>query len=152
LLSKDPAFRLLGSDNSFYRVYEWIHARPSYYWKDQEEATVFPLEWTPGSRELEVNSEKGGRFVLVEQFFPGWQALVDRDPVQIERSDGAFQSIVVAPGTHLISFKFRPSSLTTGACLSALALVALGAIIVSDVKSRKHQSNSSLALLGSAER
>jgi hypothetical protein len=137
-LAGNPDYRLVGPDDSFYRVYESQHARAPYYWADQDEGSASPVQWAPERRELQVSSQAGGRFGLVEQFFPGWRATVDSRPVRIERFDGAFQSILVPPGAHRIVFRFLPASLMVGAIVSSLALVALLTIAVWDMRLQSH--------------
>jgi uncharacterized membrane protein YfhO len=65
---------------------------------------------------------------LHEQFFPGWQATVDGKSVPIERWNGAFQSVSVAPGRHTVRFRYRSRALEVGAWISLFSLLALGAI------------------------
>ena len=72
-----------------------------------------------------MHSDRGGNFVLKEQFFTGWQATVDGQAVPIERWDGTFQSVRVPSGDHLVSFNFRPRSVVIGAIISLLTAIAL---------------------------
>ena len=140
-LAGNPDYRLAGPDDSFYRVYEWLHARAPYYWEGHGEGSASPVQWTPERRELRVNSQAGGRFAFVEQFFPGWRATVDSRPVPIERFDGAFQSILVPPGAHRIVFRFLPASLIVGAIVSSLALAVLLTIAICQPRSRTAPSS-----------
>jgi uncharacterized membrane protein YfhO len=140
-LAGNPDYRLAGPDDSFYRVYEWLHARAPYYWEGHGEGSASPVQWTPERRELRVNSQAGGRFAFVEQFFPGWRATVDSRPVPIERFDGAFQSILVPPGAHRIVFRFLPTSLIVGAIVSSLALAVLLTIAICQPRSRTAPSS-----------
>jgi len=70
VLAASPNFRLIGRRNVFCHVYEYLHAKPPYHWEDERNGSVKPTAWIPERREFLVRSERGGRFVLIEQFFP----------------------------------------------------------------------------------
>jgi hypothetical protein len=135
-LAQSPAFRPIGINDSYYRVFEYLRARPTYRW-EQGGGEATPIVWTPERRDLIVQSEQGGRFILVEQFYPGWHARVDGRPVAIERWDGAFDSVVLPPGRHRVSFVFRPRSLYIGGAITLLAVAGLALVIVSDLRRRR---------------
>ncbi|MBZ5618436.1 MAG: YfhO family protein [Acidobacteriia bacterium] len=125
LLAASRNYRLVGTTEIFCRVYEYLHAKPPYHWEHEDGGRAEPAVWIPERREFLVGSERGGRFVLVEQFFPGWKAFLDGHPAGIERWDGAFQAVQVPPGEHRVAFEFRPMSLRIGAAISLLAATAL---------------------------
>src|SRR5262249_2984393 len=116
-------FRLVGPPDSFYRVYEYANAISSWRWDGTGE--VNPTRWEPELREFRLNAGIAGRFVLVEQLYPGWRASLDGQPVPVELSDGVFQAIPVPVGAHTVKFEYSPSSVRVGAAISATALVAL---------------------------
>jgi Bacterial membrane protein YfhO len=123
-LAGSPNFRLLGPDDSFYRVYEYLHARPPFGW-DGILGDARPTEWMPERRVFQVRSEQGGRFGLVEQFFPGWKATLDGAPVTIERWREAFQSVQLGPGDHTVVFEYHSRWLPLGAAISLASLAGL---------------------------
>lgn len=129
VLAKNPDFRLLGPDDSFYRVYEYQRARAPYGW-DGTDGDARPTQWMPEYRSFQVRSERGGRFGMVEQFFPGWKATVDGRLVTIERWNETFQSIEVMPGEHTVVFEYHSRWLLLGAGISVAALVGLFCVIV----------------------
>jgi hypothetical protein len=128
-LAVSPKFRPIGRPDVFCHTYEYLHARPPYHWEDEANGTIKLTKWIPERREFQVESERGGRFVLTEQFFPGWRARVDGNAVEIERWGGAFQAIRLAAGRHRISFEFRPASVGIGAAISVVALGGLLALV-----------------------
>jgi hypothetical protein len=134
-LAKSPLFRLIGPDDSYYRVYEYLNARPAYHWEQERDGTAMPLNWSSSRREFDVESARGGRFILVEQFYPGWQARVDGRAIPIERWDGTFNAVQLPPGRHRVSFLYRPRSLYVGGVLTLLSLVGLALVIVSNRRS-----------------
>jgi hypothetical protein len=141
LLARSPDFALVGKGDSFYRVYRYLHAKPTYRWEAGENGTAQPVSWTPERRELIVHSDEGGRFVLLEQFFPGWNTTVDGNVVRTERWNGTFQAITVPAGRHRVVFSFRPRSLWAGAVLSLAALAILLPIAVADTRRSRDRSH-----------
>ena len=141
-LAASPNFHLVGRKDIWCRVYEYLHAKPPYHWEDERNGTAQPVAWTPEQRDFLVRAERGGRFVLVEQFYPGWIAAVDGHPVGIERWGGAFQAIQVPAGEHRVAFEFRPMSLRIGAAISLLAGVGLLLLVVAGGRSRRRDPQS----------
>ncbi len=140
-VTANPNFRLIGREEIFCRVYEYLHAKPAYRWEDEHGEDerggwAKPIAWTPERREFLLRSGRGGRFALIEQFFPGWRATVDGHPVEIERWGGAFQAVRLTPGEHRVSFEFRPASLPIGAAVDILAIAALLVLVRADSRSR----------------
>jgi hypothetical protein len=123
-LAESPDYRLIGPDQAFYRVYEYRRARPPYGWEDTA-GEAWATGWMPERRSFRVRSQQGGQFLLVEQFYPGWQATVDGRPVGIERGRGAFQSIAVPAGEHAVVFTYHSRWLLLGAAISAAAVAVL---------------------------
>jgi hypothetical protein len=135
-LAKSSDFRrIIGQDDSFYRIYEFLPATAPYRWEPGG-GEARANGWMPERRDFEVRSESGGRFVLVEQFYPGWRATVDGQPAAVERWGGAFQSIAVPPGAHRVSFAYRSTYLGIGALVSGIALAALAAVAWSERRLR----------------
>jgi hypothetical protein len=130
-LSSDPDFRLLPPATSFFKVFEFTKARLPYGWvsNGREPEVVRRVRWDPEAREFVVRSETGGRFALHEQFYPGWRATIDGNPIRIERWSEAFQSVQVPPGEHRIEFRFRSSGLRIGALVSLLATLVLVVVV-----------------------
>ncbi len=135
-LASSPDFRLVGPDNSFYRIYEYLHAKAPFGWEEGE-GDVQPTGWMPERRAFHVRSRRGGRFFLVEQFFPGWSAAVDGRPVAVERWNASFQAIRAGAGEHDVVFTYHSRRLALGAAISLAALAGLIAVILSDRRRRE---------------
>jgi len=79
----------------------------------------------PEKNQIDVTIEgaEGGLLVLHEQYYPGWHATRNGEPVEILRSDHAFQAIALLPGTNFIHFNYYPDSLRLGLWISGAALL-----------------------------
>ncbi len=121
-LIANPHFRRLEPSQTFYKVFEFVDARPPYGWEAGDAGKV---RWTPEVREFLVHSETGGRFRLSEQFFPGWEVTVDGMPVPVEPWSEAFQAVQVPPGEHTVAFRFRSRGFRWGALVSLTSLLVL---------------------------
>ena len=66
---------------------------------------------------------RGGFLVLADSFAPGWEARVDGQRREVLKANHAFRAVPVTAGDRLVSFRYRPSSLSAGAGLSAAALL-----------------------------
>jgi len=120
VLAGSPDFRRIGPD-SFYHVYEYVHAQPAYQWAGEARVT----EWLPERRTFTAQSAAGGRFVLAERQMPGWRATVDGREVPIALWRGVFQAIEVPAGGHAVVFEYRSRLLPAGAAISGAALISL---------------------------
>jgi hypothetical protein len=127
-ISASPNFVRLGSSDAFFKVFEYRHPHLPYgFENDAGEAAS--AGFTPERRDFRLRSPAGGRFYLVEQFFPGWRATIDGRGVPIERWRTAFMSIAIPPGQHDVRFEFHSAGLRMGARISlATLLVMAGAV------------------------
>jgi hypothetical protein len=129
-LSTSPQFRLLQPSQKSHKVFEYVRPRRPYGWVPEDHAhSVERREWTPEVRKFVARSDTGGRFVLVEQSFPGWRATVDGVRVPVERWKEAFQAIWVPAGEHQVEFRFRSKGLRLGAFVSLASILALALLL-----------------------
>ena len=78
---------------------------------------------------IEVDAPARGFLVLSDQYFPGWFASVNGRSAPIQRANYAFRLVEVPAGQSTVEFWYSPRSLWLGACVSALSLVAVGAVL-----------------------
>jgi uncharacterized membrane protein YfhO len=75
--------------------------------------------------EVEVATSAPAVLVLSENYYPGWRAAVDGRAAELLRVDYNLRGVVVSPGRHEVSFRYRPRSVLWGALVSLLTLAAL---------------------------
>jgi hypothetical protein len=83
---------------------------------------------SPERIELEVDSPGPGFVVVSETHFPGWEALMDGNPVPLVKTNHAMMGIAVPAGSHGVEIAYRPASFYWGAVLSAAGL--LGCVLL----------------------
>lgn len=95
-------------------------------------ARVSLTDFSATTIELHVSSAAAAFLVLSDIYYPGWEATVDEQPVQIYQTNYVLRGLPVPPGDHIVRFRFRPRSLAYGAALSVLSLLlALALAIIS---------------------
>jgi hypothetical protein len=125
-LMANPKFRMVESENSYYKVFEYLGATPPFGWESGSAGDRVEVRTRlPEKRQFSVRSAQGGRLTLSEQFFPGWTAAIDGKSAELERWMGAFQAVQVPAGEHIVEFQFRSARLVLGMWISLISLIGL---------------------------
>ncbi|MBI4059790.1 MAG: hypothetical protein HY403_00005, partial [Elusimicrobia bacterium] len=74
---------------------------------------------------VEVASDGPGWLVLLDGWFPGWEATVDGASARVRRADYAFRAVAVPGGTSVVRFEYRPFSLRLGLMFAAFSMMVL---------------------------
>ena len=124
-LVASPAYRMVGANDSYYKVFEFLDAKPIY----QFPGSVAVERRDPEHRVLKVDSPQGGQLAWAEQAYPGWSATVDGKPATLNKWEIAFQSVQVPAGSHTVEFQYRERYLNSGLAISIISLALLAAWI-----------------------
>jgi hypothetical protein len=79
---------------------------------------------------LRVAPDRPALLVVLDNWYPAWEALVDGRSVPIHRVNHTFRAVAVPPGEHTVTFRFRPTALRTGALISITVLTLLMAVVL----------------------
>jgi hypothetical protein len=86
---------------------------------------VVITRYEPEQIEIGLALDSPGWLVLTDSYYPGWQAKLDGQPVEIFPADILFRAVQVPAGEHVLLFEFRPRSLELGAVASGAGLIIL---------------------------
>jgi hypothetical protein len=110
-----------------------------------------PSAFSPGrilssSREAErlhVEAESGGPGLLVmnEAWAPGWKATIDGVPAAVLPADVMARAVAWPAGRHTLEMWYEAPGLRLGQWVSALGVLALGALLVSTAVRRRAASS-----------
>lgn len=92
--------------------------------------------YRPSAVEIEANLDSNGFLVLLDTYYPGWEALVDGQPTPIKRANYFARAIYLEAGSHTINFVYRPWSFRVGAALSIMGLFIVAAAMGSIWRTR----------------
>ena len=90
---------------------------------------VFTLDDAERMR-LTTESDGPGWLVLIDTWFPGWQARVDGAPQPVWRADYAFRAVPIPGGRHDAELTYAPRSVRDGLTLTLVAVGVVGALLV----------------------
>ncbi len=90
------------------------------------------VSYQPERVEIAATLDTPGWLVLTDTYYPGWNATVDGNPVEILPVNVMFRAVGVPAGEHIVVFEFKPRSLQLGVLVSGLALIVflVGLVVV----------------------
>lgn len=102
-------------------------------------STVRLTSYEPNRLIYKTSSPKDGVVVFSEIYYPGWQATIDGQPVDIARADYILRAMNVPGGEHTIEMWFDPQSIhvTESIAYAALALLLIGIMVLLWMERRK---------------
>ncbi|MHB8628526.1 MAG: YfhO family protein [Aggregatilineales bacterium] len=85
---------------------------------------------TPLELDFSVQTTIPSALIVADTWYPGWIATVDGQPTPIYQANGAFRAVYVEAGAHTVTMRYMPSSLATGAAISAVSGIILVAALL----------------------
>jgi hypothetical protein len=90
---------------------------------------------------LNSSSKSPAYLVLSDTYYPGWEATVDGKDVPIYRANYAMRAVFLEPGTHTVTYEFRPLSFRIGLWISLLTLAGVCFyVIITATRARNKKS------------
>jgi hypothetical protein len=84
----------------------------------------------PNRIRLTLHTSQATTLLLLDTYYPGWEATVDGKPVEIRRVHRAFRGVEVQAGDHTVEWTYFPRTFVTGAALSVISLILVIAVWV----------------------
>lgn len=109
-------------------VVEMSEPRPIRLDPASNDAYVVLVEDRPGRVVVELESQGPSFLVLTDTHYPGWQARVNGEIVDIFRVNGVSRGVLVPGGGSTVEFTYLPHSFRIGLAIALLALLAIAAI------------------------
>jgi hypothetical protein len=95
------------------------------------------VDYEPERVVIRASSQGPGLLVLSDNWYPGWKAKVDGEPVDVERVDYLLRGVPLAGGSHTVELTYEPLSWRVGWIVTLLALVGLAAAVVVGLRRRR---------------
>jgi hypothetical protein len=88
--------------------------------------------YAPREVTVDVESRCPATLVLTDLSYPGWNATVNGQPVDVQPADLAFRAVQVPQGPSTVTFRYEPASFRNGLVAAVLGLVATigGALLI----------------------
>jgi small-conductance mechanosensitive channel len=83
------------------------------------------LSYRSDSVTVEASPDRAAILMLNDSDYPGWEVTVDGRPAHAFTVDYLFRGLLLAPGKHLVRFKYEPASFRIGMMISAAAAIVL---------------------------
>ena len=123
--------------NALYRPRAWIQGKPDVQLEPGADSESYSLkvapmldreieilEWTPNR--IRLTAQGPGLLVLSEVMYPGWQVEVAGQPESILPVEGLLRGVLLEkPGSHQVTFIFRPIWIYIGLILQLVTLFGL---------------------------
>jgi hypothetical protein len=94
--------------------------------------------YEPDEVVVEASLSRPGFLLLLDTFFPGWQATVNGRNARIYRADYTFRAIALPRGQSTVRFEYRPASLRIGLALAAAAgTLLIGGLALTTMRGRR---------------
>jgi hypothetical protein len=88
---------------------------------------VAVIRRAPGAWTLRVRSENAATLTVADPMFPGWQARVDSQRVELDVAPGEAMAVAVPGGEHEVELLYRPAAFRWGLAVAALSAILLAA-------------------------
>lgn len=110
-------------------LYRLNNTRGRVSWSDPAPGdTAEIIDYRQNSATIRANSESGGRLILTDLAYPGWEVSVDGAATTTVTVDGLYRGIDLPAGEHRVVWKYHPRSLYWGAIISLMTVILWAAV------------------------
>src|SRR5205823_5458576 len=74
---------------------------------------------------LHCEAHRSGFVILADNYYPGWQAIVDEEERPILLANGFARAVQVEAGIQRVEFRYRPRAMALGLAISMAAMMLL---------------------------
>ena len=103
----------------------------------QTDVSITDIQLKNNSASAQVTADGDCFLNFSQTYYPGWNAYVDGDQVELYEVNGLIQGIFVPAGTHVVEFRFQPIVFYIGCGISLLTVMAC--VLYGVFEKRKHR-------------
>ena len=100
------------------------------------ENNVRIVKYEPAYIKILVNTTQPGFLVLSDSYYPGWNAYINGNRVEILRANYAFRTVELPNGKNMVEFKYEPLSFYVGGLISLIGLLVLILVVILAMQKR----------------
>jgi len=89
------------------------------------ETAVHIVSYQPDEIMIDASLPRPGFLLLLDTYFPGWQATANGEPTKIYRADYNFRAVSLPSGRSVVRFTYKPVSLRMGFILFLVGILLL---------------------------
>ncbi len=125
----DPMFNPAIARREPLYLFKLLDSRGRVAWADPEsKGTAKVVELTANRVQIEADSETGGKLILTDLMYPGWEVSIDEVPADAETFESMFRAVQVPAGKHEVAWTYRPRGIYWSAVLGLFTFVLLAAV------------------------
>jgi hypothetical protein len=103
-----------------------------------DRSRMITVQEAPNALLLQAEAKEPSILVASQTYYPGWEVFVDDHPATLLRVDHVFTGVALQPGSHRVSFVFKPASVRIGVALTLATLSGIcAASLIYGGRSRK---------------
>ena len=123
VIDDNQAITRLANDNFDLRRVAIVAAPVEMPLADPSTSTVTVVETSSAHLEAQVQTTGNHLVVFSQIYYPGWQATLDGQPVEVKRVNVVQQGVLVPPGNHVLELSFQPVSFWWGMAISVTGIL-----------------------------
>ncbi len=105
-------------------LYELAGSRGRVAWEGTDPAASASIaEYRANRVRIDADSPAGGRLILTDLAYPGWQVTVDGQPAASVIVELMYRGVDLPAGPHRVEWNYRPASIYWGGGISLLCLL-----------------------------
>ncbi|HSA84182.1 MAG TPA: YfhO family protein [Patescibacteria group bacterium] len=113
---------------------------PYHSTKEQLTSTIRIETLAENSVTINTTTSTDSLLVLLDNYYPGWNAYIDGNQTPVYRANYTFRTIVLPKGEHTVIFRYQPDSAKIGLMISVGSAILLSILFLWYSKnSRKHK-------------
>ncbi|MEM7345281.1 MAG: YfhO family protein, partial [Chloroflexota bacterium] len=119
----DQALARLASDNFDLRKKGIVESAIDVIAPVASDSSVDAIASSPTSLTLQTATSATHLLIISQIYYPGWQAEIDGQSVDVHRVNVIQQGLVIPPGDHAVTLSFRPATFMWGGYISITTLL-----------------------------